>query len=173
MCREPAVFVMVRPMPTTLRPAHPEDFDFCARPYFAGMEETIRQLKLDMAKQSANLRERWNVREVRIITSDGTDVGWTQSSTRDGALYLEQIFIDAAFQRRGIGTGIINDLIGRATQAGQPVMLGVVKTNPARHLYERLGFRVTHEDDRKFYMRREPGNPHSRLITNRLPTIKR
>jgi ribosomal protein S18 acetylase RimI-like enzyme len=112
-----------------------------------------------VAKQSANLRERWNDREVRIITSDGTDVGWMQSSTRDGALYLEQIFIDAAFQRRGIGTGIINDLIGRATQAGQPVMLGVVKTNPARHLYERLGFRVTHEDDRKFYMRREPGNP--------------
>ena len=35
------------------------------------------------------------------------------------------------------------------------VTLGVVKTNPARRLYERLGFRITHEDDRKFYMRRE------------------
>jgi hypothetical protein len=66
-------------LPTAFRPARPDDFDFCARPYFAGMagmEETIRQLKLDMVKQSANLRERWNVSEVRIITSDGTDVGW-------------------------------------------------------------------------------------------------
>jgi GNAT superfamily N-acetyltransferase len=142
-------------LPTAFRPARPDDFDFCARPYFAGMEETIRQLKLDMVKQSANLRERWNVSEVRIITSDGTDVGWIQSSVRDGALCLEQIFIDAAFQRRGIGTGIISDLIDQATQAGQPVTLGVVKTNPARDLYERLGFRITHEDDRKFYMRRE------------------
>jgi ribosomal protein S18 acetylase RimI-like enzyme len=36
-----------------------------------------------------------------------------------------------------------------------PVTLGVVKINPALSLYERLGFRVTHQDDRKFYMRRE------------------
>jgi RimJ/RimL family protein N-acetyltransferase len=37
-----------------------------------------------------------------------------------------------------------------------------VKTNPARRLYERLGFRITHEDDRKFYMRREAdGSPPS------------
>ena len=30
--------------------------------------------------------------------------------------------------------------------------------NPAHRLYERLGFRVTHEDDRKFYMKLDP-NP--------------
>ena len=49
----------------------------------------------------------------------------------------------------------------------------MVKTNPARRLYERLGFRVTHEDGRKFYIRREPGNHQSKLITNRLPTMNR
>jgi GNAT superfamily N-acetyltransferase len=129
-------------MATALRPARTNDFEFCARLYFAGMEESIRQLKLDMVKQAAYLRERWAVPEVRIITSDGADVGWVQSSTRDGTLYLEQIFIDAAFQRRGIGTGIINDLIDQATQASQPVTHGVVKTNPARNLYERLGFLI-------------------------------
>jgi hypothetical protein len=31
-----------------------------------------------------------------------------------------------------------------------------VKTNPALRLYERLGFHTTHDDDRKFYMKREP-----------------
>jgi len=31
----------------------------------------------------------------------------------------------------------------------------VVKTNPAQRLYVRLGFRTTHEDERKFYMRRD------------------
>ena len=33
--------------------------------------------------------------------------------------------------------------------------LGVVKTNPALGLYERLAFRITHEDERKFYMRHD------------------
>jgi hypothetical protein len=32
----------------------------------------------------------------------------------------------------------------------------VVKINPALRLYERMGFRITHEDDRKLYMRRDP-----------------
>ena len=143
-------------MRPVLRPANAKDFDFCARLYFSGMKETIRTLKLDMAAQAANLRARWKAHEVQIITSDGADVGWMQSSIQDHALYLEQIFIDTAFQRHGIGTEIISRLIERATRSGQPVTLGVVKTNPARRLYERLGFSLTHEDDRKFYMRREP-----------------
>jgi GNAT superfamily N-acetyltransferase len=117
------------------------------------------------------LRERWDVAEVEIITSDGADVGWLQKSIQDAALYLEQIFIDAAFQRRGIGTEIINRLIEKAKQDGRPVTLGVVKTNPAGRLYERLGFRVSHEDDRKFL--HAARNRHSRLMTNRLPTMKR
>jgi GNAT superfamily N-acetyltransferase len=149
-------------MPIALRPARSEDFDFCARLYFSGMDQIIRELKLDMALQTANLRERWNAAEVEIITSDSEDVGWMQSSIRDDARFLEQIFIDAPFQRRGIGTGIIHRLIDQANRANQPVTLGVVKTNPARHLYERLGFRITDEDDRKFYMRREAdGSPPS------------
>jgi GNAT superfamily N-acetyltransferase len=119
------------------------------------MAEIIRELKLDMALQTADLRERWDAREVEIITSDGEDIGWMQSSIQDDARFLKQIFIDTPFQRRGIGTEIIHRLIARANRAGQPVTLGVVKINPARHLYERLGFRITHDDDRKFYMRRE------------------
>jgi ribosomal protein S18 acetylase RimI-like enzyme len=142
-------------MSIALRPARSGDFEFCARLYFSGMEETIRQLKLDMVTQNRNLRERWNVEEVRIITSDGTNVGWMQSSIQDGARYLEQIYIDTPFQNRGIGTDIINGLIDEAKLDRRPVTLGVVKTNPALRLYKRLGFRITREDDRKFYMRRE------------------
>ena len=39
-----------------------------------------------------------------------------------------------------------------------------MKFNPSRRLYERLGFRVTHEDDRKVYMFREP---HSERLVGR------
>jgi ribosomal protein S18 acetylase RimI-like enzyme len=46
-------------------------------------------------------------------------------------------------------------LIAEAEQLNQAVYLNVVKINPARRLYERLGFQVIHEDDRKFYMKRE------------------
>jgi ribosomal protein S18 acetylase RimI-like enzyme len=141
-------------MRIALRLARPDDFDFCARLYFSGMEKTIRELKLDMAAQAANLRNQWNLTEVKIITYDNADIGWVQSSIQDDAVYLGQIFIDPGFQRRGIGTQIITGLIDEANQTGRPITLGVVKSNPARSLYERLGFRITDEDNRKFYMRR-------------------
>jgi ribosomal protein S18 acetylase RimI-like enzyme len=61
-----------------------------------------------------------------------------------------------AFQRKGIGSEVMHRLIGEAARLNQAVRLAVVKINPALRLYERLGFQITHEDDRKFYMKRDP-----------------
>lgn len=142
------------------RPARPQDFDYCARLYFAAMEATIRDLNIAMATHAAGFRQRWEPSQVRVITLNGDDVGWLQT-IQDDALFLAQLFVDAPFQRQGIGTAVMNGIIGEAARAGQAVTLGVVKTNPALRLYERLGFRITHDDNRKFYMRRDPAAPAS------------
>jgi GNAT superfamily N-acetyltransferase len=113
-------------------------------------------LNLDRVAQSASFRQQWELSQVRIITVDGADVGWLQSTMREGSLFLAQLFVDSAFQRRGIGTEVMHRLIAEAAGTRQAVTLGVVKINPALRLYARMGFRITHEDDRKFYMRRDP-----------------
>ena len=136
-------------MQVTLRQACPEDFDYCASLYFAGMEKIIRDLNLTMSAQVANFRKRWETTQVRIITLDESAVGWLQTMQADGALFLAQLFVDAAFQRSTIGSEVIGHVVQEAAAADQPVTLGVVKTNPARRLYERLGFRITHQDARK------------------------
>jgi ribosomal protein S18 acetylase RimI-like enzyme len=138
-----------------LRPAGPEDFDYCARLYFEGMNNIIKELNLSMDAQVAGFRQRWNVGQVRIVTLDGADIGWLQSFVKDDALFLGQLFVEGALRRQGIGTKVVKGLIEEAARAGQALTLGVVKTNPALRLYERLGFRTTHEDERKFYMRRD------------------
>ena len=76
-----------------------------------------------------------------------------QSFVKDDALFVAQLFVDGALRRRGIGTEVVKGLIEEAARAGRAVTLGVVKTNPALRLYERLGFCTTDEDERKFYMR--------------------
>ena len=123
--------------------------------YFAGMENAIKQLNLDMDTQIAGFRQRWDVTQVRIITLDSADIGWLQSFVQGNALFLAQLFVDDTFRQQGIGTEVVKALIDEAAPAGQAVTLGVVKTNPALRLYERLGFRITHDDERKFYMRRD------------------
>jgi ribosomal protein S18 acetylase RimI-like enzyme len=140
---------------TVLRPAHPDDFDFCTRLYFEGMENIIRELNLDMAAQIVGFRQDWDVAQVRIVTLYAKDVGWLQSFVKDDALFLGQLFVDKSLRGQGIGTELIKGLIEEAASAGRAVTLGVVKTNPALRLYERLGFRTTHDDERKFYMRRD------------------
>jgi hypothetical protein len=51
---------------TVLRPARPEDFDYCARLYFEGMENIIKDLNLNMEAQAAGFRQRWDVTQVAL-----------------------------------------------------------------------------------------------------------
>jgi ribosomal protein S18 acetylase RimI-like enzyme len=145
----------------TLRPAIAEDLDYCANLYFAGIEWVFEALKLDWAAQAAGFRLWWEATQVQIIQLNAADIGWLQSMIEDDTLYLAQIFVDATFQRRGIGTEVMRGLIAEAAHARRAITLGVVKTNPALRLYRRLGFRIMHDDDRKFYMRREAGTVSS------------
>lgn len=58
-----------------------------------------------------------------------------------------------AYQRRGIGAAILRDVIAEARAGGHAVALRVLKVNPARRLYERLGFAVVGESDTHYLMR--------------------
>jgi hypothetical protein len=89
-----------------LKPARSEDFDYCARLYFEGMDTVIKELNLNMDAQVASFRQQWDVGQVRIITLDGTDIGWLQSFTKDDALFLGQLFVDGPLRRQGIGTEV-------------------------------------------------------------------
>ena len=48
---------------------------------------------------------------------------------------------------RGIGTMLLEQLVGEARRAGKAVRLRVLRTNRALSLYRRLGFRVVREAD--------------------------
>jgi ribosomal protein S18 acetylase RimI-like enzyme len=146
----------------TLRPAQPEDFAFCQRTYFEPMRATIEELGLDEARHLANFANRWQVEQVRIVMMCGQVIGWLQTASTDDSLFLAQLFIDTRFRRQGIGSRLVRILIEEAAHEHKAVTLGVVKTNPARRLYERLGFSVTHEDQYKFYMRRQPDRTPAR-----------
>ena len=143
-------------MPVTLRPALQQDFDYCRRLYFAEMKWIIEELHLDQAAQETGFQQQWDPTQVHIIALDGADIGWLQTITQDHELFVAQMFVDRPFQRRGIGTEVMKRLIGEAARVNQTVRLNVVKINPARRLYQRLGFQVSHEDDRKFYMKLDP-----------------
>jgi GNAT superfamily N-acetyltransferase len=68
---------------------------------------------------------------------------------------LRQLHVIGRRRRQGNSGDDMNALIEEATHLHGPITLAVVEISPALRLYERLGFRVTHEDESKIYMRRE------------------
>jgi GNAT superfamily N-acetyltransferase len=48
-------------------------------------------------------------------------------------------------ENQGLGTAIIKHLLRQASQQNMPASLQVLEVNPARQLYERLGFRAIGE----------------------------
>ena len=140
-------------MAIQLRPAEPQDFEFCARLYGADLALYIPDPAAQAAKL-ATLHPRWHVSEVRIIVRDGTDVGWLQSTSDGQAVFIVQFFVDAPLRGRGIGNDVLGCIVAEATSRGQDVTLEVVKENRALRLYRRFGFEIVGEDAVKFHMRR-------------------
>jgi len=144
-------------MPTiTLRPATVVDFDFAQRIYLAAGRIMTRGLfEWRQAEQEKRFAGQFKPEETRIIIADGAEIGWMQVRDEAASVFLAQLFLAEPHQGRGIGTRLLADLLDDARRRGKPVTLGVVKSNPAKRLYERLGFVVTREDGSKFYMRRD------------------
>ena len=143
-------------MKVTLRPAVNADFEACRRTYFAETDWINERLQLKRDEQESMFRKLWTPSQVCMIQADGVDVGWLQTVVSKSEHMLGQIFVDAPYQRKGIGTEVLRRVVEEASRLQLPIRLAVVKFNPSRRLYERLGFKVTHEDERKIYMTREP-----------------
>ena len=137
-----------------LRAARPEDSNFCWVLYAREAAWIVDTLRLPPQEQY--FRDTWKLSEVRIVVYDGNDIGWLQTHSEGDALFVGQIYIAADFQRRGIGTRVMQMLMEDA----RPVTLTVIKISPAVRFYKRLGFYAEREDAEKLFMRRTPGLAH-------------
>lgn len=88
----------------------------------------------------------------RIIECNGDTAGVLAVSRHVDDLRVNEIMLLPPFQRLGIGTALLSGVLADARANGLPVRLQVIKTNPARRLYERLGFEVTGETSTHYTM---------------------
>src|SRR5262249_46849624 len=99
----------------------------------------------------------WGMAEVSVITLDQADVGWLALQETAGSILLGHFYVEPRFQNRGVGSMILSRLLATAAGKGKPVELSVLKNNPARRLYDRLGFAGVSEDGMRYHMRRLHG----------------
>lgn len=94
----------------------------------------------------------FTLEETSILSAGGADIGWMTVRRNVDHIYLDEITILAPWQNNGIGTSLLRDLIQEANERGLPLRLSTARINPARRLYERLGFRIVRESPYKFEM---------------------
>ena len=137
-----------------LRQASPADADFIYRLIETTMRSYVEQVWGSFSEENnrKNIAETIAAKNYSIIRCRGEDVGAISVERHPDFVKLSQLFILPQHQNRGIGTSLVRELASEAQQAGMPVRLRVLRNNPARRLYERLGFRVSSITLERVYM---------------------
>jgi ribosomal protein S18 acetylase RimI-like enzyme len=95
----------------------------------------------DEVWQEQKFRSQYVASKWQIIVVGGSRAGGICLDRNGSAIYVTDIQILPEYQRRGIGSTVLRDLIADAAARDVPLALSVLRSNPdARRLYERLGF---------------------------------
>lgn len=92
------------------------------------------------AAQDVHYREHYPGATLDVIEVDGEPAGrlYVHRGPRD--IRIMDIALAPPFRRRGIGTALLDALIAEAQASGRTLSIHVEADNPARRLYQRLGF---------------------------------
>jgi GNAT superfamily N-acetyltransferase len=141
----------------TLRQATKADAAFLARLHHATMQPYLEQtLGWDEATQLAMFGEQFDPTHLQIILLSGREVGALRMEWQEETLALANLQLLPEEQGKGLGTLILTHLLDLARFEGVPATLYVLKVNPSRRLFERLGFRVLEETPTSYLMQAEP-----------------
>lgn len=146
-----------------IRPAEQEDEPFLYACYKQTMREYIEKTwGWNEEFQRASFAEHLPWPRFQIITIGPIPAGGAFVSDSSPCIDLEMIIIDPRFQRMGIGAHFIGNLLRRAHKERRLVRLRVLKVNPARALYQRLGFVEVGEDAGTIEMHAAPEHYRTR-----------
>lgn len=141
-------------MQISLRPITKVDFDFIYNVTKAAMKSYVEQTWGSWVdhEQRARVDATIDLSTHQIIQHKGKDIGCLALEHHPSHIQLTKLYLLPDFQRLGIGTFVLRQLIAEAKQTSKSIQLRVLAVNPARRLYEREGFVVQAQTDERIYM---------------------
>lgn len=150
---------MAESLPWTLRPCRDEDFEFVFQVGKAAMGDYVVQTFgkpwVD-DEHRRMLADSFDARAHQIVVCDGIDIGVVSHEVASTHVQLSKVYLMPAHQRQGLGTALVQHFQNLARSLQRPLRLRVLRPNPARRLYERLGFVVTGEAPERIFMEWRP-----------------
>jgi GNAT superfamily N-acetyltransferase len=142
----------------SLRPAADSDAEFAFSALRASMRSYVEATwgAWDDPGQRQRFLESFVPATHRIIEESGRPIGCLAVDEYPDHVFLARIFLLPEAQGHGIGTRLVRTVRDSAHRRSLPVALTILKVNPARRLYERLGFTVVGETETHFRMEAPP-----------------
>jgi ribosomal protein S18 acetylase RimI-like enzyme len=110
-------------------------------------------LELQFKAQQQSYRVSHPAAENNIILLGDIPIGRLLVDRSDELIRLVDIAILHEYRNLGFGTRLISELLDEAVTKRSTMALSVFETNPAIHLYERLGFQKIDEESLYWEMR--------------------
>ena len=133
-----------------------DDFDFLfelKKQNFKLYVDKIWSWNDDDQKQRLKQDLKEHLQHKRIILLDNKEVGiYVVHITENGDLFINEISILKEYQNKGIGRKILEEQLKENHKKGIRTILQVFKENPAKRLYEKLGFKVYGETETHYQM---------------------
>ena len=142
----------------TLRPAVEDDRTFLFWVYSSTRADELAVVPWTDEQKGAFLRMQFDAQDswYHQVYPDGTFLVVLREGTPIGRLYVarlstEVIVVDIALipehRGQGIGSRLLADVLAAADRDALPITLHVEPWNPARRLYERLGFETKEQGE--------------------------
>ena len=147
-----------------LRPATSGDAELLYRILEQSAREVVEATfgAWDEAWQRDRFARRTDPTTHDVILDGASPVGCLHVEESAARVDLHRILLLPEAQGRGIGTALIDVIAAAASERGKPVRLRVFRVNPARALYERLGFAIVERTETHLIMERTGRENHAR-----------
>lgn len=114
-------------------------------------------LRMQFQAQHSHYQEHYAGASFDVIELDGVPVGRLYLLRGHDEFRIVDIALLPEHRGRGIGGELLARILDEADRAELPVSIHVEQENPARHLYDRLGFEPLEDNGVYVLMRRPPG----------------
>jgi len=135
-----------------VRPATSDDYAYCYRLTKRNMYELF--CKHWGGWVPTEFRKGFIVEDVSIVIIAGKRAGFLSTKKKHTSVYIDNIQLSPVRQGQGIGTKLLNNLIATYSKVG--IFLTTFDDNPAKRLYERLGFVVVERNGMTVKMEKLP-----------------
>ena len=138
-----------------LRAATEADYEFCYNVKKDALGQYVAQVwGWDEAFQREFHHRNFEVMRPDVVVYQNLDVGTFEITLHDDHIHLGEFYLLPQFQRQGIGTILLQQVLDEAVEKDLPVRLEVLKNNPVRSLYKRHEFVITGQREHHFLMER-------------------